>query len=232
MTEVKDRDALIWCQAVTRRFQTGHDTVEALPPTDLSISPGSTGAIIGPSGSGKSTLLSLMGGLDRPSDGEVVFLGKPYSKLSQPQLITHRRKHIGFVFQTANLVKGMTVKDNISLPLWLNGWTDNEVGERVQELCERLGIGHLHTRRPNQLSTGEKQRVALAWAVAHRPRLVLADEPTGNLDYRNADQVFELLLSLVEENQCAVVVATHDLRLADQMQQVVSLERKGGQDDY
>jgi ABC-type lipoprotein export system ATPase subunit len=220
---MSDRACLLECCAVARAYQTSSGMVEALTPVSFVVPQGGTVAIIGPSGSGKSTLLGLLAGLDRPTAGDVLFQGRSHASMGQAHLIAHRRKNVGFLFQYSNLVAGLNVQDNVAIPLWLNGWRAADVGDRVRELLARLGLEELRLRLPSQLSGGEMQRVALCRAVAHRPPLVVADEPTGSLDRANADRVAELLADLNDKEGCAVVVATHNLALAERMDSIVDL---------
>lgn len=211
------------CRAASKVYRTPAGSVEALRPVSFDLCRGQTVAVVGPSGSGKSTLLGLLAGLERPTAGDIVFNGTPYSRLGRAGLIAHRRRNVGFVFQTWNLVVGLNVEDNIALPLWLNAWPARKIGRRVDELLGRLDLAPLRKRLPRQLSGGEAQRVALARAVAHRPALLLADEPTGNLDRLNADRVADLIVALAAEDGCAAVVATHNRSLAERFAGVVDL---------
>jgi len=211
------------CRGVGKTFPGPSEPVRALPPVSFTLMRGKTLALVGPSGSGKTTLLSLLGGLDRPSEGQIVFAGRSYSDMSHTQLIAFRRREVGFVFQSGNLVGGFSLWDNIAMPLWLNGWHRREVKTRVDALVQRLGLEKLRRRMPSRLSAGEVQRTALGRALAHRPALLLADEPTGNLDHRRAKTVTDLLLELAQDEGCAVVVATHDLNLAAKFDGVLDL---------
>jgi len=221
---------LVRCEAVTRDYPSPAGEVPALRPVTLTVTEGSSLAVVGPSGSGKTTLLSLLGALDRPTQGDIIFGGVPYSSMSAAQLISHRRRHIGFVFQDSNLVRGMTVWENVALPLWINGWPQGKVSARVGEMLTRLGLVHRRGAYVHQLSAGEAQRAAIARALAHCPRLLLADEPTGNLDRDNARIVSALLTELATENHCAVVVATHDYQLAQDMESLLDISGSDGHD--
>lgn len=218
---------LLSCDSVSRIYRTNQETIHALMPVTLSISPGSTCAIIGPSGSGKSTLLGLLAGLDRPTTGEITYCGRAYTTMSRLEMLNHRRQNVGFLFQSGNLLPGMTVWENVALPLWLNNWPEKAVNSRVKELLSCLAVGHLAKRSPARISSGERQRIALARAVAHRPKLILADEPTGSLDRDAARKASDLLFHLAQENACAVAVATHDSTLADRAQKVIDLRKEG-----
>lgn len=225
---MSENRAILDCRAVSKTYDLPSGKVQALEPVSFAISAGTTIAVVGPSGSGKSTLLGLLGGLDRPSSGEIVFMGRPYSEMKPLQLVECRRKHIGFVFQESNLVGGLSVYDNVAMPLWLNGWRGPEITNRVDTLLETLGLTKLRNRFPRHLSGGEAQRVALCRAVAHHPCLLLADEPTGSLDHSNGEAVGSLLMTLAASENCAVVVATHNTNLADKLSRLLDLRKSGG----
>jgi putative ABC transport system ATP-binding protein len=176
---------------------------------DLAIGQGELIVIVGRSGSGKSTLLKLLGGLDRPTSGEVSLLGRRLDSMSERELAALRRKTIGFVFQFFNLIPTLTVLENVSLPLALNGVARAEARRRSSELLGELGVAEFAERFPEELSGGEQQRVAIARAIAHEPQLVLADEPTGNLDLETAQSVIELLDRTCRKRGATLVMATH-----------------------
>lgn len=201
------------------------DTVQttALDAIDLDIADGEFVAIMGPSGCGKSTLLNMIGMLDSPSSGSYVFNGQEVAGLSEARLADVRKANIGFIFQSFNLVDELSVRDNVELALLYHDVPAAERRARVDEVMDKVGIAHRAKHRPSQLSGGQQQRVAVARALANRPALVLADEPTGNLDERTADVVLAEFLRLVRGEGSAALVATHNERLAQKMDRVVRL---------
>jgi putative ABC transport system ATP-binding protein len=206
MTELVRTDVL------TRRYVMGDNVLSALDGVSLSFEQGEIAAIVGRSGSGKSTLLQLLGGLDRPTSGNVVVRGKRLAECSEDELALYRRGEVGFIFQFFNLVATRTAIQNVELPLVLSGVPASERRGRAEALLERVGLTGRREHRPNQLSGGEQQRVAIARALVHDPPLLLADEPTGNLDSRTAGEILDLLRTLSGKT---ILVVTHDRSLAD-----------------
>ncbi|HEX6243714.1 MAG TPA: ABC transporter ATP-binding protein [Polyangiales bacterium] len=200
------------CLGVTRRMQSGTSLLTVLDRVDLRIEPREMVAIVGPSGSGKSTLLGLLAGLDRPSEGSVRVEGQAIEGLTEDALAGLRRERLGFVFQNFQLLGNLTARENVLLPLELNRVPDAR--QRCDSLLERVGLGARGHHYPAQLSGGEQQRVALARAFAPQPRILLADEPTGNLDPRTGQSVLELLFELRETHGSTLVLVTHDEALA------------------
>jgi putative ABC transport system ATP-binding protein len=200
-------------RALTRRLPSGDRELTILESIDLRIQRGESVAVLGPSGSGKSTLLALMAGLDRPTAGEVLLDGQPIQDLSEDRLAQLRRKHVGFVFQSFQLLSHLTARENILLPLELAGVPEGRA--RAEELLERVGLGERGHHYPAQLSGGEQQRVALARAFACRPPLLLADEPTGNLDSATGARILELLDELQRDAGTTLVLVTHDPAIAE-----------------
>ena len=180
-----------------------------LEECDLDIQPGEFVVVVGRSGSGKSTLLNLIGGLDRPTDGVVELLGQSLAGLSEDELSRVRCRRLGFVFQFFNLIPTLTVAENVRLPMALNGATRAEGVGRADSLLEELGLGGCGSRFPEELSGGEQQRVAIARALSHRPNIVLADEPTGNLDLETAEEVLALLEQTCRRHKATLIMATH-----------------------
>jgi putative ABC transport system ATP-binding protein len=215
---------LIQLAHVSRSFAVGERTIDAVKDVTLAIAAGQHVALVGPSGSGKSTLLNLIGGLDRPSSGTLVVDGRDISQLSPSMLAAYRRTTIGFVFQTFRLLRDLTALENAALPLVLAGRGHAAAESDVAPLLERVGLGRRFSHRPAQLSVGQQQRVALARALANRPRIVLADEPTANLDAESAEEVLGLLVELQRERALTVLVATHDAAVAARAGIVVHLE--------
>ncbi|QJA06189.1 ABC transporter ATP-binding protein [Thermosulfurimonas marina] len=198
--------------------------LEILSGVDLSVAPGEKLAIIGPSGVGKTTLLHLLGGLERPTAGEIRHFGEDILSLSDETLSAFRNRHLGFVFQFHYLMPEFDTLENVMLPGLLGGIPREEVRARAAELLARLGLSHRLRHRIEDLSGGEKQRVAIARALLLGPRTVLADEPTGNLDPQSAREVTEILLQLNQKYATTLVVVTHNLRLAARMDRVLRLE--------
>ena len=203
--------------------QSGH-RLSVLESLDLRINPGDSVAIIGPSGAGKSTLLSLLAGLDIPESGEILFQGEAFSGLSEDQRAAVRRGRIGFVFQSFQLLQGLTAVENVMLPLELTGMSVAQAKQRAMKWLERVGLGARTHHRPRMLSGGEQQRVALARPFVNEPALLFADEPTGNLDRRTGESVSELLFELNQETGTTLILVTHDERLASRCQRILSLE--------
>jgi len=199
-------------RGLTRRLPSGGRQLTILDAVDLEVGAGEFVAILGPSGSGKSTLLALAAGLDRPTAGEVYLDGRPLHRLSEDDLARVRRRHVGFVFQSFHLLQNLTARENVLLPLELLAAPDAEA--RADELLERVGLAERGHHYPSQLSGGEQQRVALARAFAPRPDLLLADEPTGNLDGATGELVLRILLELREQAGTTLVLVTHDPAVA------------------
>ena len=207
---------LIELRGVTKSYRKGGETVAALAGIDLALPEKGMVAIVGPSGSGKSTLLHLIGAMDRPTAGEVVVAGQNLGTLSEGDLTRFRRQTVGFVFQTFNLIPNLTAVENVALPMEFNGTAKATRQARAKSLLERFGLGQRLKHYPRELSGGEMQRVAIARAVANEPRLVLADEPTGNLDSRSGEIIYELLHEIAQERTVLVVTHAEDLaRRAD-----------------
>lgn len=216
-------DVVVRTVGLSRRFQMGNAFVDALRGVDLTIERGEFVALAGPSGSGKSTVLNLIGGLDRPTTGEVWIDGVELSASDERTLTRHRRQHIGFVFQTFNLLPRLTARENVALPLMFSGVPRRERLDRARTLLERVGLGHRLTHRPGQLSGGEQQRVAIGRALVGRPALLLADEPTGNLDSTTGTGIMALLKELNQEYGLTLLVVTHDPEVAAFADRIVTL---------
>jgi putative ABC transport system ATP-binding protein len=207
---------------LTRRLPSGDRTLTILDAVDLAIPPGEFAAVLGPSGSGKSTLLALMAGLDRPTSGEVLIDGAPIQSMSEDELALLRRRKVGFVFQTFQLLGNLTARENVLLPLELAGRRD--AGTRAAELLASVGLADRGHHYPSQLSGGEQQRVALARAFAAEPPILLADEPTGNLDSATGKRVLEILLDLKRRQGTTLVLVTHDPAVAALADRLVHLK--------
>ena len=188
--------------------------VAALRDVNLEIKPGEFCAFVGPSGCGKSTLLNLVAGLDLPTSGEIVLDGRSTQNLTSYEWTKMRRETIGIVFQAFHLVNGLTAEENIALPLMLRGENGREITKRVEEMLDRVGMSHRRRHRPAELSGGEQQRIAIARALAHRPRLLLADEPTGNIDSHQGASIMALIRELAISGGQTVLLVTHSLAAA------------------
>jgi putative ABC transport system ATP-binding protein len=205
---------VISLRGVSKSFE-GKRKVTALDRIDLTIARGEMTSIVGPSGSGKSTLLNLIGGLDRPTEGEVELDGETLSKLSDDDLTRVRRDKIGFIFQFFNLLPTLSCLENVSLPLHLRGWARGKVEERARELLDLVQLGARIDHLPDELSGGERQRVAIARALSIYPPILLADEPTGNLDTATGIEILRLIHDLHERLGATVLVVTHDQKVAE-----------------
>jgi putative ABC transport system ATP-binding protein len=213
---------MIELEHVSKHFG-GKRNVCALDDVHVAIGKGERVAVIGPSGSGKSTLLNLVGGLDRPTSGEVRVDGKPVTGLSDDGLTRLRRETIGFVFQFFNLLPTLTCLDNVALPLHLRGWRRSEALARARELLTVVELGGRMHHLPEELSGGERQRVAIARALSVYPPIVLADEPTGNLDTRTGNEILSLFRDLHQRLGTTLVIVTHDMKVADTCERTISL---------
>jgi putative ABC transport system ATP-binding protein len=216
-------DAVVRAMGLTRRYKMGDAFVDALRGVDLTVQRGEFVALVGPSGSGKSTVLNLIGGLDRPTSGQVWIDGVELSATDERALTRHRREHVGFVFQTFNLLPRLTAEENVALPLMFSGVPHEERLSRARALLQRVGLSHRLTHRPSQLSGGEQQRVAIARALVGQPALLLADEPTGNLDTTTGAEIMALLQKLNQEGDLTLLVVTHDPEVAAFADRVVTL---------
>jgi putative ABC transport system ATP-binding protein len=216
-------DVVVRTVGLARRYKMGDTFVDALQGVDLEIGRGEFVALVGPSGSGKSTVLNLIGGLDRPTAGEIWIDGTELSARDEKALTRHRRQHVGFVFQSFNLLPRLTAEENVALPLMFGGVAEKERRARARELLERVGLAERLTHRPTQLSGGEQQRVAIARALVGQPALLLADEPTGNLDTTTGVEIMRLLKELNREHGLTLLVVTHDPEVAAFADRVVHL---------
>ena len=219
---MSDQPAL-WLRDVGRTYKQGEDALEILRGAELEIFPGQSVAMIAPSGAGKSTLLHVAGLLEKPDAGDVLIAGQGTAAMDDAARTALRRTEIGFVYQFHHLLPEFSARENVMLPQMIRGLTKAEAGKRAGELLDFLGLGKRHGHRPSELSGGEQQRVAIARAVANGPRLMLADEPTGNLDPKTADHVFDTLTQLVRVTGLAALVATHNMDLAARMDRRVTL---------
>jgi len=204
---------IMQCRELTKRYRQGQVNVDALRGVDLTVAAGEFLSLSGPSGSGKSTLLNILGGLDHPSTGQVTIDGQPLDGLNRSELADLRLRRIGFVFQAFNLIPVLSAEENVAFILELQGVTAKERRERARDMLARVGLEGLESRRPAELSGGQQQRVAVARALAGRPSVVLADEPTANLDSATAESLLGLMDTLNRDSGVTFVVATHDPRV-------------------
>ncbi len=219
----ENTDVLV-CRNVVRRFLEGDSMLEVLSGVDLTVASAERLAIIGTSGSGKTTLLQIMGGLDEPSSGEVLVGGNSIAHTSEVQKSTLRNRYIGFVYQFHHLLAEFTAQENVAMPLMIRRMPKDEAMAAAGDLLGRVGLEARLGHKPGELSGGERQRAAVARALITRPSLVLADEPTGNLDAGNGAHVLSLMLELNRELQTSLVIVTHDHSIAEQMDRVLVLE--------
>lgn len=222
MTEQKH--PVLQCRAVVRRFREGSSELEVLSGVDLDVKAAERVAIIGTSGSGKTTLLQIMGGLDDPTDGEVMIDGQAMHNSSELSKGDLRNRYIGFVYQFHHLLPEFTAAENVAMPLLIRREPKSAALEKAAGLLARVGLGERLTHKPGELSGGERQRAAVARALITRPQLVLADEPTGNLDIGNGEHVLKLMLELNAELRTSLVIVTHDHSIANRMDRVLVLE--------
>ncbi|MGA0909395.1 MAG: ABC transporter ATP-binding protein, partial [Burkholderiaceae bacterium] len=211
------------CRGLSMRFEDAGRLVVPFSGFDLEVKAGESVAITGPSGAGKTTLLQLLGGLERATEGQVLIQGRELSRLSDPDRTALRGEAIGFVYQFHHLLGELTALENVAMPLRIARVSASQARSRAAELLTQLGLSHRLDHLPSALSGGERQRVAIARALVTRPAVVLADEPTGNLDASNAAQVFDLLMTHVRAQSAALVLVTHDQRLADRCDRVIEL---------
>ena len=217
-------ETLITLERVSKVYQVGEENFTALNGVSLEVGKGAFMSFVGPSGSGKTTLLNLIGGLDRPTSGSVLFQGANLENMGREQLAAYRRENIGFIFQTYNLLPVYSVYENVLFPLILNGLKESQVRERVESMVVKVGLKDQINKKPAQLSGGQCQRVAIARALVKDPLLILADEPTANLDSENSYQVLELMRELNHEYKAAVIFSTHDEKVTRYIRREVRLE--------
>ncbi len=216
--------AIVQAIGLGKTYQMGAVAVRALHGIDLAVAKGEFLAIMGPSGSGKSTLLQLLGGLDQPSSGEVILAGQRLDRLSDDEVTVLRRRQIGFVFQLFNLLPTLSAEENVALPLLIDGRPMRDYAGRISELLNLVGLADRQDHRPAQLSGGQQQRVAIARALVTEPAIILADEPTGNLDSLAGAEILRLLRRACDDKQQTIILVTHDEAAADYADRVVYLK--------
>jgi lipoprotein-releasing system ATP-binding protein len=216
--------SILQCENLTMRYAQGGLDVEVLKGVNFNINKGERVAIMGASGSGKSTLLHLLGGLEKPTGGKVVLDGTDLNDVSGKQLASLRNRSLGFIYQFHHLLGEFTVLENVAMPLLIGGQSVEEARHHATRLLQRVGLGHRVEHKPGEISGGERQRAAVARALINKPGVVLADEPTGNLDSKTAEDVFQLMLELNQELNVSFLIVTHDHELAGKMGRVLHME--------
>lgn len=216
-------ERIIVAEHVTKEFHTGEVMINALRGVDLTIARGEFTAIAGPSGSGKTTLLNIISGLDTPTSGSVSLAGRDMTTMSSTELSNYRRDHIGFIFQSYNLIPVLSVRENIEYIMLLQGVSEATRSERVREILQDVGLSGMESRRPPQLSGGQQQRVAIARAMVSKPDIILADEPTANLDSETGSSLLDIMRHLNEKHGMTFVFSTHDQMIMQQARRLVTL---------
>ncbi len=215
---------MIETEELKKTYKQGSLKVKAVDNVNLKISDGEFTAIVGPSGSGKTTLLNCIGGLDNPTSGKVIIDGELISSYSSDQMIKFRLNNIGFVFQSYNLIPVLTAKENIEMVMLMQGYNKQDMEKRSSDLLNEVGMGDMSKRRPAELSGGQQQRVAVARSLASKPKFILADEPTANLDSKSTAKLLDIMSRLNKQENITFVFSTHDQRVIDRARRVVTLE--------
>ena len=216
--------AMVECQGVTKIYRQGEVTVPALRGVDLSVEAGEFTALAGPSGSGKTTLLNLIGGLDRPDEGSIVVAGNDYAEMKDSRMAELRLRHIGFVFQAYNLIPVLSALENVEYVMLLQGVPAEERRKRAREILDEVGLEGRYSHRPAELSGGQRQRVAVARAIVSNPSIVLADEPTANLDSQTGTALLEMMAEMNERRQVTFIFSTHDRQVMEFARRLVRIK--------
>ncbi len=215
---------LLECKKVSKFYTEGESQTQVLKEVSFSMQQGELAAIVGSSGSGKSTLLHTLGGLDQPSSGEVFIKGQSLQQASANQLASLRNRHLGFVYQFHHLMADFNALENVMMPMLIGRQNKTEAKDHAEAMLQAVGLSHRLKHRPSALSGGERQRVAIARALVNRPDLVLADEPTGNLDHKTTESIFELIQKLNQEQNIAFLLVTHDMSLAQKLSRCLTMQ--------
>jgi len=223
-------ESVILCKNLRKTYTMGSESVEALRGIDLEIREGEFIALLGKSGSGKSTLLNMLAGLEKPTEGQVILKGNHLEKMNETRVTNIRKKHVGFIFQSYNLLGTHTAMENVSLPLVFNDMGKRKREAQAKDMLEAVGLGDRLHHRPNQMSGGQQQRVSIARAFVNKPQIIFADEPTGNLDTKTTNEVMDLVLKLIKTNNQTFIMVTHDQDTAEFADKVIHM--KDGKIDY
>ncbi|SFV55260.1 Lipoprotein releasing system ATP-binding protein LolD [hydrothermal vent metagenome] len=215
---------IIECQNISKEFVDSDIATLVLKDINLTVKKNETIAILGSSGSGKSTLLNILAGIETPSKGNCLLMGENLSKLNETKICQLRNKHLGFIYQFHHLMPEFSAIENVAYPLIIQGIAKEKSLKLSKELLEKVNLAHRLFHKPNELSGGERQRIAICRALITKPSCILADEPTGNLDSKNANECFDLMFELNKINNCALIVVTHDNKLASRMDKIITLE--------
>ncbi len=219
-----NNSTILSCTNLRKTYDQGDLQVDVLKGVDFSINTGQRVAIMGASGSGKSTLLHLLGGLEKPSSGEIMLDGEDLNNISRKNLSRLRNKSLGCIYQFHHLLGEFSLLENVAMPLLIGGQGTSQARQKSAEILQRVGLGHRVKHKPGELSGGERQRAAIARALINQPKCILADEPTGNLDSKTAEQIYQLMLELNQEMQVSFIIVTHDQALAERMGTVLHME--------
>ncbi|MFP4661784.1 MAG: ABC transporter ATP-binding protein [Halanaerobiales bacterium] len=216
--------SLLELKGVEKIYQQGKIDVRALRGVDLTVEKGEFTTVFGPSGSGKTTLLNMIGCLDKPTSGEIIFDGSELTDLSKKELAMIRRYNVGFIFQSYNLIPVLSAYENVEFAIRLTDVNEKEMHEKVMDILEAVGLGDMINRRPNELSGGQKQRVAIARALVKEPKLILADEPTANLDSKTSDEVLEIMVKMNETHDTTFIFSTHDPQVMEYANRLIEIK--------